>query len=389
MSQTNDLRIGVIGFGARGNLVAPAHLPGKGSRVVAASETRPARQQLFREKYGEDAAIFEDYRALLDRKDIDAVFICSPDFLHEEQAIAAIEAGKAIYLEKPMAITIEGCDRILAAAARNKGKVYVGHNLRHLSVFVKMKELVDAGAIGQVKAGWCRHFVSAGGDFYFKDWHAERKYVNSLLLQKGAHDLDILHWLCGGHSVRAQGMGGLTVYNQVADRHPRGEYGDASTSRDRWPPLKQTGLNPDLDVEDLYMMNAALDNGAFITYQECHYTPDYWRNYTIIGTEGRMENFNDRPGECVIRVWNKRGGCNLFGDEQHFIPEATGTHGGADPLIVAEFVRYARDGGAIRISPLDARAAVAAGCAATTSIRENNRAVDIPPVDPKVAAYFK
>jgi len=389
MNNANDICFGVVGYGARGAIAVNAHQPENGLRVVAVAEMRPARQQTFRDTFGEDAAVYEDYREMLDRKDIDAIFITSPDFLHEEQTIAALEAGKAVYLEKPMAISIEGCDRILATAARVKGKLYVGHNLRHMSVFVKMKELVDSGAIGEVKTGWCRHFVSSGGDFYFKDWHAERQYTNSLLLQKGAHDIDILHWLCGGYSTRAQGMGGLTLYDQVKDRHPQGEYGDASSRRENWPPLSQTGLNPDLDVEDLYLMNAVLDNGVFITYQECHYTPDYWRNYTIIGTEGRLENFSDRPGDTVIRVWNRRTGCNHFGDEQHFIPQATGGHGGADPLIVGEFVRYVREGGDIRISPLDARATVAAGCAATTSIREDNRPVDIPPVDAEVAAYFQ
>lgn len=56
-----------------------------------------------------------------------------------------------------------------------------------------MKELIDAGAIGEVKTIWCRHFVGNGGDYYFKDWHAERKNTTSLLLQKGAHDIDVIH----------------------------------------------------------------------------------------------------------------------------------------------------------------------------------------------------
>ncbi len=60
----------------------------------------------------------DDYRVLLAREDIEAVFVCSPDFLHEEHAVAALEAGKDVYLEKPMAITIEGCDRILRARLR-------------------------------------------------------------------------------------------------------------------------------------------------------------------------------------------------------------------------------------------------------------------------------
>ena len=71
---------------------------------------------------------------------------------------------------------------------------------------------------GEVKAGWCRHFVSYGGDAYFKDWHADRTKSTGLLLQKGAHDIDVLHWLCGGYSKRVSAMGALSVYGQIEDK---------------------------------------------------------------------------------------------------------------------------------------------------------------------------
>ena len=53
-------------------------------------------------------------------------------------------------------------------------KLYLGHKLRHMPFVLKMKELIARGDIGELKAGWCRHFVGWGGDFYFKDWHADR-----------------------------------------------------------------------------------------------------------------------------------------------------------------------------------------------------------------------
>ena len=118
-----------------------------------------------------------------------------------------------------MAITIEGCDRILQTAFENRRKLYLGHNMRHMSFILKMKQLIDDGEIGEVKSGWCRHFVAYGGDAYFKDWHSERSKATSLLLQKGAHDIDILHWLCGGYTREVTAMGGLTVYDKITDRH--------------------------------------------------------------------------------------------------------------------------------------------------------------------------
>lgn len=387
-ASTRELRIGVIGAGGRGGLAHHAHNPADGVRLVAGADVNPEALKGFREKFGDSAYTTDDYRRLLEEADVDAVFVTSPDFLHEEHAVAALQAGKDVYLEKPIAITIEGADRILRAAYENNRKLYLGHNMRHMEFVRKMKQLIDEGEIGEVKAGWCRHFVCYGGDAYFKDWHAERSKATSLLLQKGAHDIDVLHWLCGGFSQRVNAFGNLTVYNAIQDRHDVSERGDASWSDGNWPPLSQTGINPIVDVEDLSMMNMSLDNGVLCSYQQCHYTPDGWRNYTIIGTEGRIENFGDNPGECVVRLWNRRRAYNPYGDEQFFIAPSGGGHGGADPRIVEEFVRYVRDGGKVTTSPVAARYSVAAGVKAAESLRANGAPMDIPPLDPAVVAYF-
>ena len=383
-----ELKIGVIGAGGRGRLASHAHQPENGVRLVAGTDIRDAVLLEFKETYGPDTFVTNDYRKMLARKDIDAVFVTSPDFLHEEHAVAALETGKDVYLEKPMAITVEGCDRILATALRLKRKVYVGHNMRHMSFVRKMKELIDRGRIGEVKAGWCRHFVSYGGDAYFKDWHAERSKATSLLLQKGAHDIDVLHWLCKGYTKRVTAVGGLTLYDRIKDRHDPSERGNAAFVQANWPPLSQKGLNPVIDVEDISMMLMNLDNGVFASYQQCHYTPDGWRNYTIIGTEGRIENFGDAPGECFIRLWNRRYGYNACGDENHFIPQAEGSHGGADPSIVNEFIDYVREGRKITTSAVAARYSVAAGCCAAQSLRQGNVPYDIPRVPSEIDDYF-
>jgi predicted dehydrogenase len=357
--------------------LAEAAGSGEAQIVALADPSAPAREK-FTARFPE-AATCDDYRALLDRNDLDAVIVLSPDFLHEEHALAILNSGRYVYLEKPMTITAQGCDRVLAADHRAGGRVFVGHNLRHHNVFLKMKQLIDDGAIGQVKAGWCRHFVAYGGDFYFKDWHAERQRVNSLLLQKGAHDIDVLHWLCGGHSVRVSAMGELGVYDKAAKRR-EDEKPAPVASLDHWPPLAQTGFNPRMDVEDLSMMLMTLNNGVLCSYQQCHYAPDCWRNYTIIGTSGRLENINDRPGEAVVRVWNRRTMFNPYGDEQHFIPRVEGGHGGADGAIIRSFFRFVRgEDRQPSVPVVMARHAVAAGDYATRSLRQGSAPLDIPP----------
>ncbi|NYM12659.1 oxidoreductase, partial [Salmonella enterica subsp. enterica serovar Typhimurium] len=78
--------------------------------------------------------------------------------------------------------------KVLVTAHRTGTKLYVGHNMRHMNVVRSMRDLIRTGRIGEVKAIWGRHFVGAGGDFYFKDWHATREHGTGLLLQKAAHD---------------------------------------------------------------------------------------------------------------------------------------------------------------------------------------------------------
>lgn len=388
-----DLLVGVIGSGGRGTLLGQlAHRPGRGSRVVACCDVSPATLERNRADYGATLFTTSDYRVLLARE-LDAVIIATPDFLHEEQAVAVLAGGRALYLEKPMALTLAGCDRILRAAAKSRARLYVGHNMRHMPFVKKMKELIDAGAIGEVKACWVRHFVGHGGDFYFRDWHAERRYTTGLLLQKAAHDLDIIHWLCGGYSRVVNAMGGLTLYGHLPGRQPAmngpRRLRPDDMQLDLFPPTRARRLNHRIDVEDLSTVQMRLDNGVFATYAQCHYTPDYWRNYCVIGTEGRLENFgNGEPG-THLQLWNRRSNYRAKGDVTYKIPLARGTHGGADPMIMAEFLRFAREGGQTATSPLAARESVATGCQATASLRAGGATLKVPAPAQALQRFFR
>jgi predicted dehydrogenase len=358
----------------------------EGARIVAGADiSEPARDAFASARPA--AFVCEDYRALLARTDVDAVFITTPDFLHEEQAVAALAAGKAVYLEKPIAITTEGADRILHAARDSGAKLFLGHNMRYFPAVLKMKEIIDAGRIGAVQAVWCRHFVGIGGDAYFRDWHSQRRNSTGLLLQKGAHDIDVIHWLAGAHSTAVVAMGRLSVYDK-ARRRSSGQPENANIDSRRWPPLEQDDFSPTIDVEDHSMMLMELANGVQASYLQCHYTPDYWRNYTFIGTRGRLENFGI-SGSCEIRVFTSRCGGTCEPDEIHYLEPTAGGHGGSDPSIVRAFVRFVRDDVAPSTSPVAARHAVAAGVAATQSLRDGSNRVSVPPLPANLTRYFE
>ena len=382
-----EIKIGVIGTGGRGTISQCAHLPEKGFRVVAGVDLTDEKHKEFKKYIGEDVFFSKDYRELLKIKELDAVFVTSPDFLHEEHGVAALKAGKAIYLEKPMAITVEGCDRLLETAYTTGSKLYLGHNMRHFPAVLKMKEIIDSGLIGKIQAGWCRHFVSYGGDAYFRDWHSEQKNATGLLLQKGAHDIDVMHWLMGSYTKTVVGMGMLSVYDKCKRRDPKLP-GSARWDNAQYPPLEQTGFSPIIDVEDHNMVMMQLENGAQASYVQCHYTPDAERNYTFIGTKGRVENIGDF-GTCEIHVWTQRG-SRENPDIIHKLKPIEGTHGGADPAIVMEFLKFVS--GAIKktnTSPVAARNSVAVGVLAHKSMRSGLKPQQIPKLPKKLLDYFE
>ncbi len=381
-----ELRFGVIGPGGRGSLASCVEEVDPASRLVAAADVVPAALERFRNRHGAECFVTADYRELVTRDDLDGVFVCSPDHLHESHAIAALEAGKAVYLEKPIAITIEGADRILETAMRTGSRLYLGHNMRYFPAILEMKRLIDAGRIGRLEAVWCRHFVGIGGDAYFKDWHSQRENTTGLLLQKGAHDIDVIHWLAGSYSQAVVAMGKLSVYNRATRREP-GETGSVSIDSRNWPPLAATDYSPQIDIEDHNMVLMQLANGVQASYVQCHYTPDYWRNYTFIGTEGRIENFGD-SGSCEIRLYATRSGGHSEPDETIELRPEAGSHGGSDPAIVRSFVEFLRDGTPPNTSPVAARHAVAAGVVATDSLRTDNALRRVPPLSSEIEAYF-
>lgn len=384
--RVTDMKIGVVGFGLRASLVAHAHRPQQGRRVTVVCDTSErGRQDAATAVPG--AIVTGELSGLL-AADIDAVLVLTPDHQHAPVVSATLEAGIPTFCEKPMAITVEDCDALLETAYRTGTRLYVGHNMRHMPVIVQMRALIAQGRIGEVKAVWCRHFVGHGGDYYFKDWHAERANTTGLLLQKGAHDIDVIHWLAGGYTRRVSAIGSLAVYGGITDRQDRTSQRMKDWfSLDNWPPAAQTGINPAVDVEDISMMSMVLDNGVLASYQQCHFTPDYWRNYTVIGTEGRLENTGDGPG-ATIGLWNRRHLGWAEPDETFTVSGDDGDHGGADPLLIEEFLHFAAHGGRTDTSPVAAREAVAAGVRATESLRGDGGARDVPPLDPALVAWF-
>ncbi len=387
-----QLRIGIIGINGRGRLSRYWHDPDGKSIVAAAADISQYNLDQFRQYGNADAFCTLDYHELLARDDIDAVAVTTPDKFHEEHAIAALQAGKPVYCDKPMAITIDGCDRMLAAARDAHRKLMIGFNMRYMTFVRKMKELVESGEIGQIKAVWIRHFVGMGTLYYFHGWHALRANCTSLLLQKGCHDIDVMHFVTGRYTRRVAAFGGLDYFGGDKPNDLKCENCElTATCPDdvhdlmsaKKPDRQYCAFRKEVDIPDNYVTIMELDGGIKATYNECHFTPDYHRNYVFIGTKGRIEN---NELENKIWIWRRRDGQNRQPDVTIDLGELDKNrleevgHGGSDAGICADFVDMVLEDRDPPVPALAGRMSVAVGCMAQKSLDNGGAPYDIPAI---------
>src|SRR5258706_5607579 len=146
---TDSIRLAFIGIGNRGSQLLTAALPNKDIEIVAFCDIY--KPYLDRASARAPKAKTEtDFRKVIDRKDVDAVVIATPDHWHAIQAIAACDAGKDVYVEKPLGITIHEGRRMVEAARRNKRIVQVGLMRRSSTLFPSVASLVQSDGVGKV-----------------------------------------------------------------------------------------------------------------------------------------------------------------------------------------------------------------------------------------------
>jgi myo-inositol 2-dehydrogenase/D-chiro-inositol 1-dehydrogenase len=186
------MRFGLIGYGAWGKHHAAAIVQGEETQLVAIScKSEESRKQATADHPGVE--VYLDYRELLRREDVQAVDIVLPTFLHAQAGIEALDAGKHVLLEKPMAGTAEECDSLLEAARRNGKVLTIGHEFRVSKQWGKIKDLVRAGEIGTPQYAMVslfRHPYRKGAE----DWRYDRSRVGSWILEEPIHFFDFILW---------------------------------------------------------------------------------------------------------------------------------------------------------------------------------------------------
>ncbi|MEG1657328.1 MAG: Gfo/Idh/MocA family oxidoreductase [Christensenellaceae bacterium] len=183
------VRIGVIGLGWFGEMHVETYMGVYNAEVVAVCTRRPDRLREIAQKYG-IAKTYTDYHDMLADDEIDAVSICTHAADHFEPMMAAMKSGKHVLLEKPMSVSLDECDKILAESKKCQQNLMVGHICRFENNYAVARDEILSGRIGEVVSLYSRRNVGA---------QRARTHlaVVSSITGDAVHDIDIMNWIVG------------------------------------------------------------------------------------------------------------------------------------------------------------------------------------------------
>jgi len=206
---------GMIGVGNRGSYLVQAVLAQPNARMVALCDIKADRLDKAATAAAKDnPKTYSNWRELVDRKDIDSVFIATPPYLHSEMAIAALKAGKNVYCEKPIGVTPQQV-RDVVKAAKASNKVFVpGQQMRSMRQLGESVGKIHSGTIGDVIMVKAQRHANSDlpHDGSSGDWYFDVSKSGGYLIEQSVHNLDLCNWVINNHPVRASGYGGIGLY---------------------------------------------------------------------------------------------------------------------------------------------------------------------------------
>lgn len=188
------IRVGVIGYGTMGQVHSQAYQELDSAELVAVADQDPKKQKQIHEELGVKAVSNAD--EIFQDDSIDLVDICVPTYLHADMIAKAVESGKHIFCEKPLARSLEQGKKILTLTERYDKKVGVGHVVRFSPEYVAARKSILQGEIG--RAAVARTF--RGGSQFpqgWQDWYADFDLSGGVILDLVIHDIDYLRWVFG------------------------------------------------------------------------------------------------------------------------------------------------------------------------------------------------
>jgi len=232
----NDrIRVGVIGAGGRGRYLT-GEFKEIGAEMAAVCDVAEANLEAGLKAASTGAKPYDNYKRLLEDKSIDAVIVSTPDHWHAQMTIDAVEAGKDVYVEKPLAHTIAEGYRMIEATRRTKRIVQVGTQRRSSALFQESRAIAQSGELGNVRlvnSWWYNHQASMNTSpvtgkvdwqqwlgtspkrefdpIRFRNWYYFWDYSGGLMIGQAAHVIDAIHWFMNSDAPMAVTTSGGAV----------------------------------------------------------------------------------------------------------------------------------------------------------------------------------
>ena len=205
---SDAINVGILGAGwfGRGAHLANLLRMADVNVVAASSRSQDSLRQVDEMADGR-LRLFDDWRKVLEINDIDAVIIALTNDQHHASCISSLEAGKHVFCEKPLGLTIPQCDSAIAAAEVSGRVLQVGHEMRYQRLYQRMKQMVEEGLVGQMQLAWCREFRGP----MRPGWRSSEQRTGGALVEKNCHHFDLFNWLLETPPVRVAAMGGRDV----------------------------------------------------------------------------------------------------------------------------------------------------------------------------------
>lgn len=366
------------------------------AELVGICDTNVHRAKVMSDECGGNIPVYANFDDMIAFCKPDAVIVTTPDGIHHEYIIRALDAGCDAITEKPMTIDAEKCRAIFAAEQRTGRKVTVTFNRRFIPYVARLKELLSSGTIGDILGVHLEWFLDRrhGAD-YFRRWHRRMENSGGLLIHKATHHFDMINWLIDDEPEQLFAYGDLRFYGP--NREQRGKrcltcahkqtcelYFDITAgeftkkmyfdgeSFDGYV-RDQCVFGDTVNIYDTMSVNVKYVRGTALSYSLTAYNPLEGWKASFIGSDGRIEaqeyfsgpHRSERPDE--IRVYDAKGGL-----ETVQVPRAIGGHGGGDERLRRMiFARDTEDSLGQQAGSWAGAMSLMIGAAANVSIVEN------------------
>jgi predicted dehydrogenase len=327
--------IGIIGCGAR--IQDLLHqLQGLWKNIYIAAIFDPDFEAVknYATQYHPRAEKCVSYNDVIKNKDVDWIMIGSWNKFHTEQIIAAFEAGKDVFSEKPAAISLEEHLRILKSQRQNSRLFLLGFTLRFSPHYRKIKELIESGAVGDILSIEFNETLEFNhGGYIMSGWRRKSEYAGPHVLEKCCHDFDIINWLVGDRVARTASFGGLNFFIPENSRHMDRIGVDKQGRRAYCTWLKPSETDPfstGKTIVDNQVAILEFYNGVRASFHTNLNAGQPERRIYLIGTEGSIRS-DVISGELKL----KRIGFDST--EEDLSTGVCGMHGGGDAVLCGHF----------------------------------------------------